>query len=243
MEIIRRPSAKVHPDLERKWLTTYEDYADRHPAEPLDRAAAFADATWEGVAPPTAKSSPDSPVARIASVMLCETKDVPAAVIDAAREWERKAGRAASPGEIRSVLAVAGIDPILMRAQRTIPGSGLPPEVLPVDDPPPASADAPKKRGRPRKDAGLAGAAPPKPKKDAPPVVTGVAKTDAEIERLKRVRKTFDPLREAASAIANVLCGGIEPCYRRQVVEFALILATRNDAEDDLKARIDSDTQ
>lgn len=224
MEIIRHSSPKVHPELERKWIDSYEQYAARHPDEPLESAAAFADATWEGVVPPNGGKIPGSPAVRVASVMRCETKRVPRAAVDAVEAWENKSGGAASPEEISAILGKTGIDPLLSQAQRTIPSAGLPSEV--------PSAPPAKKRGRPPKAPGsLAASAPPKP------VAAAVSDREAHI------RKAAKKLDDAARNIAQFNLSNIPELHRRRVVELALTHARVYDQEAEMRDAIEGDVR
>lgn len=236
MEIIRKPSNLVHPDNERRWLRSYERWLSEHGTNPPDKAemeaaANYADATWENVAGmPTVTGSA---VARCADAMGVPTATVPRNLIEWCERFERDVAREASPDEIRKTMQDYGIDPLLARAQRTVPGAGLPAEVPPasldVDD----AAPAKKKRGRPPKapgaPAGLAGSAPPKPAQKAA--------GDLEAARERRIKKAADELMIAANEIAAVL-GGLEPRFRRDVIELGFSLSKATDDEIALRDRV-----
>jgi hypothetical protein len=243
-ELIRKPSEKVAPENERRWMRSYERWLEEHASKPpmrdeLMAAAAYADATWENVAGLPEISG--SAAVRISSVMLCETEKVPEQAARAVAGFEAKNRREASPDEIRTILTAVGIDPLLQRAQRTLPGSGLLAETPPAplvallgDEPPK------KRRGRPRKD-GLAASAPPKPGKGVP-VVTGEKKLDADIELKRRAKKAFEPIVAAGQEIASVL-RDVEPRYRPNVLEYARALAETEDRRDDLSAYVESNIE
>ena len=252
-QFIRNPAPGVAPENRRRWERSYEAYVqDRAPLEGQSgedhmlAAAAYADAQWENVVP-LAKISGSAAV-RVSAVMGTSTKETPKAAVDAVAAWEAKAEREASPDEIRAVLAKEGIDPLLTRAQRTIPGAGLPREVAVENSADPLqtapAAPAKPRRGRPPKNPGgtpaersLAAAAPPKP-----PKTNGrPAAPDPYSERDKHCEKAFKDLRLSAEQIAALLAD-VPSKFRRQLVELAVEISTMQDRHDELKSYVWSDS-
>ncbi len=175
-------------------------------------------------------------IRRIAQALELDSQEVGLPAVATMKKWETEAGREASPDEIRAVLA----GPLLARsappkpAQRTVPGTGLPEEVEPESMDPPAATDppAPKKRGRPKKNP------------DAPPAATrpapGLAVKNAPLEKIKAAEKVVRSLERVAEAIATELAA-VEPRYRREVTEIALVRVALDMAMRNITDRVEGD--